>query len=380
MSASYEGRQYVGIDLHRRRSVLVRMTETGERLETVRISNDPEYLRQVMARAGEAPEVVLEAAYGWYWAADTLAELGAHVHLAHPLGVKMFSYRRVKNDELDAGDLADLLRMGRLPEAWIAPPDTRELRGWVRHRAKLVGLRSSLKCQVHAVLAGAGVQVPVSDLFSPGGQHLLATTGLSAESRVRIDSALRLIENLDVEIEQFGKLVTGRLRKHPGYRAIQQIPGVGPLLAAVFVAEIGDIGRFPGPERLASWAGLTPTHHESDTNGAPRPDHQARVPAGALGRGGGGATCRHTHSPRRGPGPGRRPPRPQHRHRRRRPRTGRAGLLRAARRTHPPPRPATTHPGDVNRLPTVVSAGRGGHDPRPLCRDPGAGITAWSPL
>jgi hypothetical protein len=60
---------------------------------------------------------------------------------AEPLGVKMFSYRRVKNDERDAADLADLLRMGRLPEAWIAPPATRELRGWVRHRAKLVGLR-----------------------------------------------------------------------------------------------------------------------------------------------------------------------------------------------------------------------------------------------
>jgi len=77
------------------------------------------------------------------------------VHLAHPLGVKMFSYRRVKNDERDAGDLADLLRMSRLPEAWIAPLATRELRGWVRHRAKLVGLRSSLKCQIRVVLAGA---------------------------------------------------------------------------------------------------------------------------------------------------------------------------------------------------------------------------------
>ena len=60
MSESYEGRQVVGMDLHRRRSVLVRMTETGEHLETVRISNDPEYLRQVMARAGEHPEVVLD--------------------------------------------------------------------------------------------------------------------------------------------------------------------------------------------------------------------------------------------------------------------------------------------------------------------------------
>ncbi len=265
MSGAYEGKQIVGMDLHRRRSVLVRMTETGEHLETVRISNDPEYLRQVMARAGECPEVVLEATYGWYWAADTLAELGAQVHLAHPLGVKMFSYRRVKNDQRDAGDLADLLRMGRLPEAWIAPPATRELRGWVRHRAKLVGLRSSLKCQVHAVLAAAGVVVPMSDLFGIDGQTLLRATRLSVESRSRVDSLLRLITALDFEVDLYAQLVAGRLRTDPGYTAVQQIPGVGPVLAAVFVAEIGDIGRFRRREQLASWAGLTPKHHESDT-------------------------------------------------------------------------------------------------------------------
>jgi transposase len=241
------------------------MTETGERLETVRISNDPEYLREVMTRAGEHPEVVLEATYGWPWAADTLAELGASVHLAHPLGVKMFSYRRVKKDELDAADLADLLRMGRLPEAWIAPPATRELRGWVRHRAKLVGLRSSLKCQIHAVLAAAGVPVPMSDLFGAGGRELLSATRLAPESRARVDSVMRLIESLEFEIELFTKLVAGRLREDAGYRAIQAIPGVGPVLAAVFVAEIGDITRFARPAQLASWAGLTPKHHESDT-------------------------------------------------------------------------------------------------------------------
>jgi hypothetical protein len=45
--------------------------------------------------------------------------------------------------------------MGRLPEAWIAPPATRELRELVRHRAKLVGIRSNCKAQIHAVLASA---------------------------------------------------------------------------------------------------------------------------------------------------------------------------------------------------------------------------------
>ena len=100
METAYDGRQIVGMDLHRRRSVLVRMTEDGRRLGTSRIANSPQELRAQLARAGTSPKVVLEATYGWYWAADTLAAAGAEVHLAHPLGVKAFAYRRVKNDDV----------------------------------------------------------------------------------------------------------------------------------------------------------------------------------------------------------------------------------------------------------------------------------------
>jgi hypothetical protein len=60
----------VGIDLHRRRSVIVRTTVAGEVLESVRVVNDTDRLADVVARAGEAPEVVLEATYGWYMLAD----------------------------------------------------------------------------------------------------------------------------------------------------------------------------------------------------------------------------------------------------------------------------------------------------------------------
>jgi hypothetical protein len=92
----YDGRQVVGRDLHRRRSVLVRMTADGRRLGTARITNSPAELRSGIGAAGPAPRVVLEATYGWHWAADVLAEAGAEVHLAHPLGVKAYSARRVK--------------------------------------------------------------------------------------------------------------------------------------------------------------------------------------------------------------------------------------------------------------------------------------------
>jgi transposase len=112
----------------------VRQSPEGEILEQARINNDPVALACAIEKAGRDPEVVLEAIYGWYWAVDCLQACGARVHLTHPLGVKGFAYRRVKNDVRDASDLADLLRMGRLPEAWIGPPDVRELRELVRYR------------------------------------------------------------------------------------------------------------------------------------------------------------------------------------------------------------------------------------------------------
>ena len=180
MTEAYDGREVVGMDLHRRRSVLVRMTADGRKLETARITNSPAELRRQIARAGKSPRVVLEATYGWYWAADTLAAAGAEVHLAHPLGVKGFAYRRVKNDERDAADLADLLRMGRLPEAWIAPHQVRELRELTRYRHKLVRARTSCKDQVHAVLAKLGIPVTCTDIFGAWGSIWLDGLVLAA--------------------------------------------------------------------------------------------------------------------------------------------------------------------------------------------------------
>jgi transposase len=292
VSACYEGQQFVGIDLHRRRTVLVRTDAEGERLAPmVRFPSTPQDLRREMAPAlsalsvgGPPPQVVIEATYGWYWAVDALQELGAGVHLAHPLGIKGFTTRRVKNDERDAADLADLLRMGRLPEAHIAPEPVRALRELVRHRAKLSRWRAGLKTSVHAVLAKRGVTVPMSDLFGAEGTALLdavcsppAPTGsttspalsttlrLEPDYAARVASLRRLLADVDDEVAVFDRRVAAALAGHPGYRTIQQISGVGPILASVFVAEIGDVTRFAGADKLTCWAGLTPRHHESDT-------------------------------------------------------------------------------------------------------------------
>jgi len=265
METAYDGRQVVGMDLHRRRSVLVRMTEDGRRLGTARITNSPQELRREMAWAGKSPRVVLEATYGWYWAADTLAAAGAEVHLAHPLGVKAFTYRRVKNDVRDSADLADLLRMGRLPEAWIAPAEVRELRELTRYRQKLVSLRTSCKDQVHGVLAKLGVPVTCSDIFGVAGSVWLDGLGLPQPYAGKVLSLRQLTGELTTEITMLSEVIADLLAGDRGYQVIQQLPGIGPVLAAVITAEIGEVTRFRNAGQLCSWAGLTPRHRESDT-------------------------------------------------------------------------------------------------------------------
>jgi transposase len=264
METAYDGRQVVGIDLHRRRSVLVRMSEDGRRLGTVRITDSPPEVRKAIAQAGRAPRVVLEATYGWYWAADVLEAAGAEVHLAHPLGVKAFSYRRVKNDERDAADLADLLRMGRLPEAWIAPGEIRELRELTHYRYKLAGLPASCKEQVHAVLAKLGIPVTSSDIFGSGGGLWLDGLALPQPHAGNVASLRMLTAELTREIALLDTVIASLLERHDGYHAIQALPGIGSVLGAVIVAEIGDVHRLASAGRLCSWAGLTPRHRESD--------------------------------------------------------------------------------------------------------------------
>lgn len=83
-------------------------------LERSRVENSPMAFAAEIGKAGTNPEVVLEATLGWYWAADVLAENGAAVHLAHPLGVKGFAYQRVEKDRRDARRLVRQLRAGEL--------------------------------------------------------------------------------------------------------------------------------------------------------------------------------------------------------------------------------------------------------------------------
>jgi len=135
----------------------------------------------------------------------------------------------------------------------------------VRYRHKLVWQRSSCKDQVHAVLAKCGIPVTRTDIFGGWGPAWLDGVTLPAPYAGKVASLRALIGVLDAEIARLGQQATDMLAGNGAYAAIRELPGIGPVLGAVIVAEIGDITRFGKPGQLCSWAGLTPRHYESDT-------------------------------------------------------------------------------------------------------------------
>src|SRR2546421_12431897 len=152
---------YVRIDVHRKRSQVAVVNESGEVLANRNVPNGTEPILSVIGGLPLGTPSAFEAAFGTGWLVELLEDYGFAPHLVHSLRCKAIASARLKNDKVDAAILAQLLRANLLPEAWIAPPPVRQLRALLRHRVALVRLRTLLRNRIHAVLAEHGHDRPV---------------------------------------------------------------------------------------------------------------------------------------------------------------------------------------------------------------------------
>src|ERR1700746_2396180 len=213
--------------------------------------------------------VAFEAAFGWGWLAELLADGGFDAHLVHPLRCKAIASARLKNDKVDAAILGQLLRAGRPPQPWLAPAKVRQLRALLRHRISLVRVGTQLRNRIHAVAADHGYDRPASYWTGPG-RGRLAELDLPPVSREIVTDCLAVIDALAVLTDR----IDGELHQHakadPRVKVLTALPGVGQFTALVMLAEIGDITRFPSARKLGSQSALTPTVRGSERTGRHR--------------------------------------------------------------------------------------------------------------
>ena len=188
-----------------------------------------------------------------------------------------------KTDKIDSMVLAVLSHRGLVPAIWLPDPRVREERELARFRMHLVKHKSGLKNRVHSTLINFGRPCPVTDLFGAEGRRLLVKLDVPEPWRGNVTASVELIDDLERQIAEINRRLREGHADHPYVPLLMSVPGVGRVLAFTIAAEIGQVERFPSPQKLTGYTGLCPRVNQSGDKGPPRAVDQARAHLPALG-------------------------------------------------------------------------------------------------
>jgi transposase len=246
----------------------VAIVEDGEVRSVGRIETKPEQIELFASSLGPDDRVALEVTGNAWEIARLIEPHVAQVLVVSPsdTGIRQ---ARAKTDRLDARTLARLLAAGTLDAVWMPDRWTWVMRRRLSRRGQLVRARSRTKNEVHAVLMRQLVgRPPVSDLFGVGGRVWLKGLELAVEERETVDGCIRQIEFLEKELAEVERLIAGAAMESAEIRRLMSVPGVNVIVAASFMAAIGDIHRFQSPRKLVGYLGLDPLVRQSGVSPA----------------------------------------------------------------------------------------------------------------
>jgi transposase len=259
---------YVGIDIHKRYSVLVAVDERGRELRRGRIKgNGASGFAQFFGALEGPSKVVLEACWNWGRIHDLLQEIEAieEVVLAHPLKTRLIADAQIKTDALDAHALATLLRGDLIARAYVPTKRTRQRKEVLRQRLYWARLRTRIRNRIHALIdRQRELSMPqCSDLFGRKGLAALNKLCLSEPDATLLREELQLLGLIQNQIKaQEARIVEFNSKDETTVR-LQSIPGMGKILAAVAAAEIDSVVRFSCAAKLCAYAGLVPRTYAS---------------------------------------------------------------------------------------------------------------------
>jgi transposase len=241
----------------------VAIVEAGEVRSAGRIETTPATLELFAQSLCSADRVVLEVTGNAWEIARILEPHVGQVLVVHP-GDTGIRQARAKTDRLDARALAKLLAAGSLDGLWMPDEATRALRRRLARRSQLVRARTRAKNECHAALVRRLITKPaVSDLFGVAGRRWLDELELPVEERETVDGCLRQIDFLDLEVAELEQVIAREALDSAQIRRLMTVPGVNVIVAATFLAAVGDIGRFRGQRQLVGYLGLDPRVRQS---------------------------------------------------------------------------------------------------------------------
>jgi transposase len=252
----------VALDVHRDFCEVAIGDEEGVRAAG-RIKTTPAELALFAASLDRHDHVALEVTGGAWEIARIIEPHVARVIVVSPsdTGIRQ---ARAKTDRLDARALAELLWAGRPDSVWMPDERVRAMRRRLARRTRLVRARSRAKNEIHAVLVRClKGKPPMSDLFGVKGRRWLSEQELPTVERETVESGLRQLAFRDEEVAAVEPLIAAEALSWPELGRLMTVPAVTVIVAATFMAAVGDSARFPDRRRLVGYLGLDPRVRQS---------------------------------------------------------------------------------------------------------------------
>src|SRR5947209_7687877 len=252
----------VGLDLGDRSSWYCVLDEAGNVQLEQRLSTTPKAMREVFGTMPRS-RIALETGMHSPWVSRLLSELGHEVIVAHARNVRLIGESRKKDDRLDARTLA---RLVRIDPQLLCPVKHRSAKAQadltvIRARAGLVRARTGLVNSARGLAKRYGERLRGCNVRNMNREK---AESLSPELQRALEPLLSAIAELSQRICEYNERIEALAQQsYPQVALLQQIKGVGRLIALTFLLTLGDPHRFGKSRDVGGYLGLQPGRRNS---------------------------------------------------------------------------------------------------------------------
>lgn len=250
---------YAACDLHSNNTVLAVIDGAGTQCYRHRLPNNLPQIDAALAPfRSELAGVAVESTYNAYWLIDGLQKAGYPAQMVNTLAVPQYAGLKHGDDDSDARHLANLMRLGLLPTAYIYPREQRPLRDLLRRRMLLVQQSVRLLQSVQGYWARATGQRLSANAFRSLTRVQLAETFIDPTELFAVVSLIQAWRALQEKVAAMEAWLAEDTRRRPDLIALRSVPGIGVVLGLTIVLESGQIARFDEVGQYTSYCRLVP--------------------------------------------------------------------------------------------------------------------------
>lgn len=245
---------YGGIDLHSNNCVFSLIDEDSSIVLKKRVNNNIDTILLLLKPYFTAiVGLVVESTYNWYWLVDALMEAGFKVHLANTAAIQQYSGLKHGDDDSDANWLANMLRLGILPEGYIYPKEERMVRDLLRKRLQLVQQNTQNLLSIQGLYTRHLNRRITSNKVKMLTEQQLAIDFSDINVRMAVNGNLVVLQCLSSNILIIEKSLKQQLKLKDDFINLTSIDGIGLILALTIMLETGCISRFKAVGQYASY-------------------------------------------------------------------------------------------------------------------------------